>query len=359
MEEKYARKWNFIVSTVYVLLIGLIAYVCFKYVIDLISPFIFAFLIAYLLKRPAKKISAALKAPPKLVSFLLVLFFYSTVGILVALLGLKLTSMVVNLISTMPAIFENQLGPFLSDTFSGIEKAVYRLDPALVDAMNQGFDQFLSTLGENITRISLSLVASLTGIASSLPAFLIRILLMVISTFFIAMDIDMITDFVLRQFSETGRDMLHRIKNYMLNTLLVVIRSYALIMSITFVELSIGLSLIGISNALLIALITAMFDILPVLGTGGIMVPWVIITAFQGHYQTAFGLLAVYVFVTIMRNILEPKIVGGQLGLHPVVTLTSMFVGANLIGIAGLFGFPITLSLLKHLSDTGAIKLFK
>ena len=66
-----------------------------------------------------------------------------------------------------------------------------------------------------------------------------------------------------------------------------------------------------------------------------------------------------YVIVTIVRNILEPKIVGGQLGLHPVVALMSMFIGANLIGVIGLFGFPITLSLLKHLSDTGTIKLFK
>lgn len=80
---------------------------------------------------------------------------------------------------------------------------------------------------------------------------------------------------------------------------------------------------------------------------------------FQGNYQVSIGILVVYIVVTIVRNILEPKIVGGQLGLHPVVALMSMFIGANLIGVIGLFGFPITLSLLKHLNDTGTIKLFK
>ena len=73
----------------------------------------------------------------------------------------------------------------------------------------------------------------------------------------------------------------------------------------------------------------------------------------------ALGLLLVYLFVTVVRNILEPKIVGGQIGVHPVVTLAGMFVGAQLFGVLGLFGFPIGLSLLRHLNESGAIKVFK
>ena len=130
-------------------------------------------------------------------------------------------------------------------------------------------------------------------------------------------------------------------------------------MSITFFELSLGLSLIGIKNAVLIAFCIAVFDILPVLGTGGIMIPWVILEAVQGNLALAVKLLAVYLIITVVRNIIEPKIVGSQLGLHPVVTLSSMFVGAQLFGVVGLFGFPILLSLLKNLNDTGTIRLFR
>lgn len=292
-------------------------------------------------------------------AFLLVLIFYSTVGVLVSLAGVKLISTVSRIILSLPGIYENQLVPFLITTFNGIEKAVYRIDPALVEVLNQGFDQFVSSLGENVTNISLALVGSLSGIASSLPAFFIKILLMIISTFFIAIDFDVISSFIQRQFSKRGNEIINTIKQYMGNTLFVVIRSYGLIMSITFVELSIGLSIIGKPNAILIAFLIAMFDILPVLGTGGIMIPWTIMTFFQGNFQPAIGLLAVYIFVTIIRNILEPKIVGGQLGIHPIVALMSIFVGANLLGVIGLFGFPITLSLLKHLNDIGTIKLFK
>jgi predicted PurR-regulated permease PerM len=130
-------------------------------------------------------------------------------------------------------------------------------------------------------------------------------------------------------------------------------------MSITFIELSIGFTIIGIGKPLLIAVLIALFDILPVLGTGGIMVPWIVISAIQSNYSLALGLLILYMVITIVRNIIEPKIVGSQIGLHPVVTLVSLFVGAQLFGVIGLFGFPITLSLLRHLNETGAIKLFK
>ena len=129
-------------------------------------------------------------------------------------------------------------------------------------------------------------------------------------------------------------------------------------MCITFVELSIGLSIIGIERAMLVALLIAIFDILPVLGTGGIMIPWVILSALGGDLPQALALLVLYVIITVIRNIIEPRIVGAQIGLHPVLTLMSMFVGNHLFGIVGLFGLPILLSLLRYLNDNGTISLF-
>ncbi len=124
-------------------------------------------------------------------------------------------------------------------------------------------------------------------------------------------------------------------------------------------ELALGLTIIGVPYSVLVALCIAIFDILPVLGTGGIMIPWAVITFVLGDYGMAIKLLMVYVIITVVRNILEPKIVGGQLGLHPIVTLASMFAGVQLLGVVGLFGFPILLSLLRYLNDTGTIHIFR
>ena len=218
----------------------------------------------------------------------------------------------------------------------------------------------MQSIGEIISSVSVSLVGGLSSLlATSLPGLFIKLLLMIISTFFIAVDYRKLTHFILRQLSPAGKHILFEIKQYIVGTLFVCIRSYALIMSITFVELAIGLSIIGVDRAVLIALGIAVFDILPVLGTGGIMLPWAAIRALAGDYRMAISLFVVYLIITVIRNIIEPKIVGQQIGLHPVVTLISMFVGLQLFGAVGLFGLPITLSLLRNLNDNGTIHLYR
>ena len=89
------------------------------------------------------------------------------------------------------------------------------------------------------------------------------------------------------------------------------------------------------------------------------MIPWAIICFLLGNWKLGIGLLLLYLTITVIRNIIEPKIVGHQVGLHPVVTLASMLTGLQLFGVIGLFGFPITLSLLKYLNDREIIHIFK
>lgn len=355
----YEKRKRFIVNMAYVGLICLLAFITVKYGLGLFTPFIMGLIIAYSLVKPARFISRKLRLPYKPVALLLVLLVYSTVGILVALVGTQIVLSVAGYLSELPEIYTSQIEPSLSAFFNEIERAVYRMDPALVENLNEVFSQLVQSLGELITNLSMKAVGDVSGFAAALPGFFIEILLMIISTFFIAADFDILSGFVMRQFSGRASELIIKIKEYVAGTLFVCIRSYALIMSITFVEMSIGLTLIGIDNSVAIALCIAVFDILPVLGTGGIMIPWVIFTAVQGKLSLALGLLVVYIVVTVIRNILEPKIVGSQIGLHPVVTLISMFVGAQLFGIIGLFGFPILLSLLRHLNDNGTIHLFK
>ena len=242
-----------------------------------------------------------------------------------------------------------------------LEELLAKLDPSLMSALQELQSQLLNMLWQLVSSLSVVLVGGVsmaTSFATSLPGFLIRLLLMVISTFFIAVDYQKIVRFCLGCLQGSTRNLVLQVKAYVVGTLFVCIRSYALIMSITFVELSVGLTLIGVNRAILVALLIAIFDILPVLGTGGIMIPWVILSALGGDLPHAFALLVLYVIITVIRNIIEPRIVGAQIGLHPVLTLMSMFVGNHLFGIVGLFGLPILLSLLRYLNDNGTISLF-
>lgn len=355
----YEKQKRLIVKALYIGLIGFLAYITIQYGLELLSPFLLAFLIAYMLKRPAKFLARKIHLPYKPVALLLVLLFYGTVGILAALLGIKVVTWAIDFGSSLPAMYTAHVEPALSALFSDIEASIVRMDPALVTTVSDMFNQFIQSLGQLVTNLSVRAVGTLANFASSLPGLLVKILLMIISTFFIAGDYEKLVGFASRQLPTAVRSLLLRIKEYVVGTLFVCIRSYLLIMTITFVELTLGLTILGISNSMLIAFAISIFDILPVLGTGGIMIPWMLISVVRGRYTLAIGLLVVYLVITVIRNILEPKIVGSQIGLHPVVTLASMFVGAQLFGILGLFSFPIMLSLLRHLNDTGTIKLFK
>ena len=93
----------------------------------------------------------------------------------------------------------------------------------------------------------------------------------------------------------------------------------------------------------------AVVDILPVIGVGTVLVPWGIVKILSGGYYQGFGLLIIFAVVSVVREILEPKIIGKSIGLHPLMTLLSMYIGLELCGFLGLISFPVLVIVLKTL----------
>ncbi|WP_346662567.1 sporulation integral membrane protein YtvI [uncultured Merdimonas sp.] len=353
------KRKKFIINFLYFAIIIAAIFFALQFALTLLFPFVAALFIAYILKHPINFIARKTKIPKKLAAVLMVLLFYGTIGTFLVLASIRAFSFATDLVQRLPSIFRIYMNPVLTDLFDQLEQALEQADSNILDTVDYLWSQFMQSLRSIVSNLSLTSMEAISDVASSLPMLFIKMLLMVISTFFIAMDYERLTGFCMRQLNGWARDIFLQVQKYVVGTLFVCIRSYALIMSITFMELFLGLSLFRVDYALLIALCIAIFDILPVLGTGGIMIPWAVITAILGDYPMALKLFGLYIFITIVRNIIEPKIVGSQIGLHPVVTLVSMFAGVQLFGVVGLFGFPIGLSLLMHLNRTGTVKIFK
>jgi sporulation integral membrane protein YtvI len=154
------------------------------------------------------------------------------------------------------------------------------------------------------------------------------------------MDLDEATRFAIHQLSEEKaklvRDVIHHlgfvIKKYIL--------SYALIMFITFLEIWLGLTVLGVTNASLVAAIIAVFDILPVVGASLIILPWAAVSLLTGNFGLAIGLIVLLAILAVVRNIIEPKIIGESLGIHPLLSLISMYIGLRLFGILGVLLAP-------------------
>ena len=122
-------------------------------------------------------------------------------------------------------------------------------------------------------------------------------------------------------------------------------------MLITFFEIFVGLSILGVNYSLLIAILIAVVDILPILGTGTILIPWALFSFVSGNVGLASGLLILYGVVLIIRQLVEPKIVGGSIGLHPLATLAAVYIGIRFVGFTGIFIGPIVALCIKGFSE--------
>ena len=150
-----------------------------------------------------------------------------------------------------------------------------------------------------------------------------------------------------------------RVKNSFLEMVLQFLKSYFIIFCITTAEISLGLFLIGVEKPVLIALIIAVLDAFPIVGSGLVLLPWATVMLISGSYGRGLGLLAVYTFVAVFRQIIEPRIVGKHVGLRPLVTLICMYAGTRLFGGMGLFALPIMAAIIADLNSNGVIHLFR
>jgi len=122
------------------------------------------------------------------------------------------------------------------------------------------------------------------------------------------------------------------------------------------------LRLIGVLNTdyiFIIAFITAIVDIFPILGTGTILLPWAAYALITGNYGLAIGIVVIYIIITVLRQFIEPKMVAENLGLPPILTIFGIYIGLKLFGVLGFFIVPLVIIMIKLLNDEGVIHLWK
>ena len=334
------KKRDFLVNLAYWLVVAAGIYLAMEYLLPISVPFLIGSLIAWLVI----KLSDQLRCRHKLLRIGLAFLIYGVLALLVTLLAVKGVSAITGIIHWLPALYEKKLLPIATLVYDWFAQHIRMLDPALISALEMLLESVLSGLKNLISYLSGIAVDLVSGLATGIPNLILSLLAMIFSTVFVVGDYERIAAFAEKNIPEKAKKFLSNIRIYLTDTLFVVIRSYVLIMLLTFAELSILFSMFGIEHAILKAGVIALLDIMPILGTGGIMIPWAVTSLVLGYYKLGLELLAIYGIVTVVRNYVEPKIVGTQLGLHPIITLVSMFIGLRLFGFWGLFGLPVGIS---------------
>lgn len=356
---KLEKRRQFIINFLYFAIILGCVILLTRYALGVLMPFIVALLISLALKPAVALFHDKLKIPRGIAGILFVVLFYALLGLLLTVIGVQLFTAAKSFFLLLPSLYTNTITPWVNDIFAYIQAFAARLDPDTATAYNAVAANVTGTLGETVVNISKQVVSWVTNLTLKTPGFLLKLLITVIATVFFTIDFPKVKAFVMRQLSVRAQDLIHNARVQLGHTLWSYTRSYALILAITFAEIALGLTLIGVNNAFGIALVIALFDILPVVGSGLVLLPWTIFTLFSGDFVTGIGLGVLYIVVIVVRQIMEPKIVGDRVGLHPIVTLLSMVLGTYLFGGIGLLGLPITIALLHALNKQGAIHLYK
>lgn len=336
------KKREFLISCAYwAVIIGAGFLIC-EYLVPICVPVILGILLAWLVVGITRK----LRCPNRFVRIGLSLLIYGLIGFAVVLLAVRAVSGITELVKWLPRLYAMKLEPFAMLCYNWARETIELLNPTLLTALEKVLGSVLSALESLFSGISELAVNLVSGIVKGVPSLILSMLTMIFSTVFLVADYERIAAFTSQNLPQGVKKLLKNIRIYLTDTLFVVIRSYAAIMFLTFTELSILFAVFGIEKPVLKAAVIALLDILPILGTGGIMIPWAVTSLVLGYTGLGIQLFIIYGIVTVVRNYVEPKIVGAQLGLHPIITLVAMFVGLRLFGIWGLFGFPVGISFL-------------
>ena len=378
------KRRKFLINAVYFSLFVILYYLFIKYALWIVAPFILAFLIAMLLQKPIRRINEKTHINKKFLSIVFVLLIVAFLAGALTLIGYLAGNELYDFgktlagkLGSLPAVIESvknhmisvvsglpgKLGATLSDSINGIaEKALSLVREEEAEAAANT----ASAIPAGSFSLS-SLATPLAGILSKakmIPAVLTAILIGIISCFFMTSDYDGLIKVIKKVASPERAKTLSKTKHVVFDILGKWCKSYATLLFITFCEMAIGLHILKFAGVykggyiFAIAICTAILDILPVFGTGTVLIPWGIISLFMHKVPLGIGLLVIYGVITVIRQVIEPKIVSSNVDVHPVITLMSMYIGIQIFGVLGILILPITVVIVKTLNDEGIIHLW-
>ena len=313
--------------------IGLIVYFAFDKVIPIFSPFIIALAVAFAVRNPAARLSKKIRVPERILRvFLAVLITLIAFG-LIALLIWQIIAAIWRFLSDIGdggVVFDflNKLGDPDFSLFGD------RIPPELTYRLSDAVD---AMIGEALSRTA----TLLTSFVGALPNALLFLVVTVIALIYFCLDLERIIETFKGILPTKVSKILSNTRDKFFKVILGYAKSYSLILLITFGEVFLGLVLIRVEHAALIALFISLLDILPVIGVGTVLLPWSIFSFILDNYVRGVSLIVLFLIVAVVRQFIEPKIVGKNLNLHPLLTLVFIYVGYAFFGILGIAVLPL------------------
>lgn len=327
-------------------------YVAIRYGLPLIAPFIVGLSVAAAVQKPAGLLSSRIPCISRKICC--VIMTSAILFAAAAMLYFALCAMIEGAVSFCPGI---------PDRLDKIRQLAAQASHSSKDASAWGrFTAFAASganwcidfFTENYRQYMPSVLGRSTRLIAGLPSLMTATVFAVLSALFGCGEFDKIKSSV-RQWlpPETARSV-SLIIGTSVSTVSALVKTYGTLMLITFAELVAGLGIMSLTghaagNVITIALVISLIDILPVLGTGTVLIPWGLFEMLSGRLTSGIMLLALFAVIEAVRNLLEPRLIAGRLQLHPIFTLAGVYVGGKLFGASGIFVMPLAMMIFRRL----------
>ena len=355
------KRIQFIVCAAYYTVIIAIIFLGIKYLLKPLLPFILAFIVSCISQKPVEFITSKTFLSKKWATTLFTIF-------LIIFLGFAIYGIIYALFREISVLSNNLTGEKAQEILINIQSIIQILfekfsNLPFISSAEKSAESLFSYATESLSKLATgTLPHVLSGLMSFFkffPGAVIFTTFMLISLFYIGFDYDKITSFLYFQLSDKTKSDFLEAKNTFTGTLRKIFKAYFLLTFITFTQLLCGFLILKIKYAFLLSLIICIVDLLPVLGTGTVLIPWSTICFLTGDFKRGIGLVVLYVVILVFRQIAEPKIIGANIGLSPLLSLISMYVGLKLFGVIGIIIFPILLITIISLNEKEIIHLYK
>ena len=336
--------------------LGMVLFV--KLLLPALWPFLLAFLTAALCEPAVEFFSEKCHLRRGIASVLCVLTVLSSLVGFFLLVVVRLLDEAAGLLEALP-----RLTAGLPQVLERVEDVFRRVTAAVPEGARGYMEDALEAAGERAAQIPARLsewaLGRLQSAAAGAPGTILAVATYVIGAFFLSAGFPSVKAFLARQVPDRMRKTVHSVKEDLLDGVGRWLRAEAALVGITFAQLTAAFTVIGVEYGAVIALLTALIDALPVFGAGIVLLPWAAVSFLGGDTARASGLLITYLIVTLVRQCLEPKLIGDQFGVAPAAALLAMYTGFQLCGVAGMALFPFGLMLLNQMNTKGYIKLWK
>jgi len=347
--EKYKKIMFWGLCVVVLLVLG---WIFFKYVFDIILPFLVAFLIVAMARPIINSLAKRTKLPKPIISVFVIFMIFLVSVLVIGIIGTITVIQVVNIVEGLISSLSGEAG-YINDFFELVDSFEEKL-PFLDSFLKEG-ETLSSLISEMILDGAKSLSASFTeligGVISALPNIAVTLIVVGLSIFYFAKDYDKIGNQVFNFLPKRVGNIALIFKNDVLHVVSKYLKSYLILFIICFAEVFSGFLIVNQKNAFVLSLIIAIVDFLPILGAGTVLVPWGVVMLALGDYKMGIALIILAGVTYFSRQILEPKILSVQMNMHPLFTLFAMFLGLKIAGFLGLVVAPIVAFIIKITYD--------